>query len=100
MHPMSIGVAILTVSDTASRDASLDKSGPLLRELLGSSSSSGPHTSSEPSFRVVKSAIVADEKIEIVQVVREWASLDNVEWIITTGGTGFGTRDCTPEVCD
>lgn len=94
---MSIGVAILTVSDTASQNASLDKSGPLLRELLeGSSSSTGP--ASESSFSVVKSAIVPDEKDEIVRVVRDWVSLGNIQWILTTGGTGFGTRDCTPEV--
>jgi len=86
--------AILTVSDTASIDATLDKSGPLLRELLEQENDSSGST-----FKVSHTQIVPDERDEISGVVRKWASLDEVDWIITSGGTGFGRRDCTPEVC-
>ena len=86
---MAFLAAILTVSDTASADASLDKSGPLLQELL----EKGNH-----GFKVSHTQIVPDERDEIAGVVRKWASLDEVDWIITSGGTGFGKRDCTPEV--
>lgn len=96
---MATQVGILTVSDTASRDASLDRSGPLIRELLEQGSDAGAKPSSGTTFVVVKSAIVADEKHEIIRIVKEWSFDDRVDWIITTGGTGFGTRDCTPEVC-
>lgn len=96
---MTTQVGILTVSDTASRDASLDRSGPLIRDLLEKGSEAGAEPSSGTAFVVVKSGIVADEKHEIVRVVKEWSSDDRIDWIITTGGTGFGTRDCTPEVC-
>jgi len=85
--------AILTVSDTASVDATLDKSGPLLRELLEQENDSSGST-----FKVSHTQLVPDERDVIAGVVRKWASLE-VDWIITSGGTGFGRRDCTPEVC-
>lgn len=43
--------------------------------------------------------IVPDDVRQIQEVVRGWADLeDGVDWVITTGGTGFGKRDVTPEV--
>lgn len=88
---MAFVAAILTVSDTASTDASLDKSGPLLRELLEKENEGS-------TFKVSHTQIVPDERNEIACVVRKWASFDEVDWIITSGGTGFGKQDCTPEV--
>ncbi|KAF8314746.1 hypothetical protein DL93DRAFT_2149060 [Clavulina sp. PMI_390] len=87
---ISIGVGILTVSDSASLDSSLDRSGPLLRDLL-----TQPEQSN--SFAVIKAAIVPDDKDAIAKTVMQWAALPEIDWIITTGGTGFGVRDCTPE---
>lgn len=42
--------------------------------------------------------IVPDEIDIIREVVREWCDSGSVDWIVTTGGTGFGQRDVTPEV--
>ncbi|KLO08507.1 molybdenum cofactor synthesis domain protein [Schizopora paradoxa] len=83
---MSFRVAVLTVSDTASKDARADKSGPLIRDLIQ------PH-----SFVVADSRIVPDNESVVKAVVATWCSSGNIDWIITTGGTGFGEHDRTPE---
>ena len=44
---------------------------------------------------------IVPDNVEIIrQTVRAWAARPDVDWIITTGGTGFGVRDVTPEVRD
>lgn len=75
------------MSDTASKDASSDKSGPLIQELLGGK-----------GYQVVNTAIVPDEVQQIREIVLSWIISGTVDWVITTGGTGFGVRDRTPEV--
>jgi gephyrin len=77
------------VSDTAFADAAADRSGPALRTLLAALPAS-PYT-------VVASEVVADEPREIQRVVQSWCEAD-VDLVLTTGGTGFGVRDRTPEV--
>jgi molybdenum cofactor synthesis domain-containing protein len=46
---------------------------------------------------MVQRTIVADEKSEIGQILKEWADSGECDLILTTGGTGFGRRDITPE---
>ncbi|KAI0053668.1 molybdenum cofactor biosynthesis protein [Auriscalpium vulgare] len=82
-----IRVGVLTVSDTASSNESADKSGPTIRDIL-----------EERGFEIVHHAIAADDKDAVTHFVQEWSSGETpVDWIITTGGTGFGVRDVTPE---
>ena len=77
-------IAVLTVSDT--RDEETDKSGRLLVERLTAA-----------GHDLAGKAIVRDE-IEAIQAqVRAWASDEDVDVIISTGGTGFTPRDVTPE---
>ena len=75
-----------TVSDTASQDANADKSGPLIKELLVLK-----------EFQVTEARIVPDDEKAIRKIVKEWCSSGEIDWIISTGGTGFGLRDRTPE---
>lgn len=83
-------MGILTVSDTSFRDGpSSDRSGPVLRELLESLPSS--------PYKIVASAIAPDKQVEIRRVVEQWCK-EGVDLVLTSGGTGFGARDCTPEV--
>jgi gephyrin len=50
-------------------------------------------------FNVKESQIVPDDKSAIQKAVKDWSALGaGVDWIVTTGGTGFGVRDRTPEV--
>ena len=80
----------MIVSDTAHADSSKDRSGPKIREILESIG----------GYQVVEGfeSIVPDNAKDIHDIVRRWVDSGNVDWIITTGGTGFGVRDNTPEV--
>ncbi|MEX1125072.1 MAG: MogA/MoaB family molybdenum cofactor biosynthesis protein [Acidimicrobiia bacterium] len=77
---------MITVSDGVSSGAREDKSGEALQALL-----------SQAGFEV-RRAVVPDELPEIVAAIRQSAAEANL--IITTGGTGFGPRDVTPEATD
>jgi molybdenum cofactor synthesis domain-containing protein len=46
---------------------------------------------------VVASALVPDEAYLISERVREWCDSGRVDLVLTSGGTGFGLRDVTPE---
>lgn len=76
------------MSDTASKDPSSDRSGPVLKELF----SATPDTWSIHSV-----SIVPDENAAIQSQVKDWSD-EGVNLIITSGGTGFAIRDITPEV--
>ncbi|KAG7447648.1 uncharacterized protein BT62DRAFT_1075023 [Guyanagaster necrorhizus] len=73
-------------SDTAFKDASADRSGPALVTLLQEAGLSCPNCE-----------IVPDEVQRIQYFVKLWSDTGLVDLIITTGGTGFGVRDRTPE---
>jgi len=79
-----LNIAVLTVSDT--RDVSTDTSGGLLAERLQSA-----------GHVLAGKAIVKDEVEQIRSQVRAWIKDDEVDVVITTGGTGFSPRDVTPE---
>ncbi|EGO02125.1 hypothetical protein SERLA73DRAFT_49272, partial [Serpula lacrymans var. lacrymans S7.3] len=74
------------VSDTASIDANADRSGPTIREII-----------QQNGCECKRSAIVPDVGETIKETVESWCAEQSVDWIITTGGTGFGVRDRTPE---
>ncbi|KAH7344001.1 MoaB/Mog domain-containing protein [Rhizoctonia solani] len=83
-------VAILTISDTASKDAQQDRSGPVIRDIL-----TDHNTSCQ--FAVDAPVIVPDNVGLVQSAVKGWSIGGLYDWIITTGGTGFGPRDLTPE---
>lgn len=77
--------AVLTASDSCSAGVVPDRSGAVAREALA-----------RLGFEVVESAVVPDETETIRGRVRGWAEA-GVRLIVTTGGTGLGPRDRTPE---
>jgi gephyrin len=90
MSAPKLQAAILIISDTASKDGSTDKSGPVLKDVF---SQDGGDRWGEP---IVK--IVPDSILDIQRSVQQWSDHDNyVNLIVTTGGTGFATKDYTPE---
>lgn len=81
-------VGVLTVSDTCSRDATQDRSGPKLREMFEKTS---------PPWSVAQTAICADSIVEIQKHLEHWINQLCLDVVITTGGTGFAETDVTPE---
>lgn len=79
-----LGIAVLTVSDT--RTEADDKSGQLLVKRLEST-----------GHRLVDKRIVPDDKFQIRAAVSNWCIDNDVQVILTTGGTGVTGRDGTPE---
>lgn len=80
----SLGVAVLTVSDT--RTEATDSSGQYLVEALAAA-----------GHQLVDKQIVIDDIYRIRAVVSAWIAEPAVQAILITGGTGFSGRDSTPE---
>lgn len=82
-----IRLAILTVSDGVARGEREDQSGD---EIAAWASARG--------YRIVARASVPDEAAAITTALIAWSDgPDGVDFIVTTGGTGFTARDRTPE---
>jgi molybdenum cofactor synthesis domain-containing protein len=76
--------AVVTVSDGVRSGTRRDDSGNAVAARL-----------EEAGFEVVQRAVVPDDRGEIEQALRDLAHI--AELVVTTGGTGFGPRDVTPE---
>jgi molybdopterin adenylyltransferase len=79
-------VAILTISDSVSRGTHKDASGPGLRERCA-----------QLKWDVVVEAVLPDESEAIRDRLVFLADNAAADLILTTGGTGIGPRDSTPE---
>lgn len=83
------GLGVLTISTSGYQgQRNQDTSGQAIKEMLG-----------PPDFELVHYEIVSDEKEMIADRLTSWADADDVDLIVSTGGTGLGVRDYTPEVC-
>ena len=79
-----VRIALLTVSDT--RDHSQDRSGDVLAERIEGA-----------GHILADRMIVRDERDQIADHLREWIANDEVDVILSTGGTGLTGRDVTVE---
>jgi molybdenum cofactor biosynthesis protein B len=82
-----VGFAVLTVSDTRTFDD--DRSGDTLGARIG-----------DAGHRLVARAIAPDDRHAITEQVTAWTRQDDIDVVITTGGTGFTGRDVTPEALE
>lgn len=82
-----VGIAIMTVSDT--RTKLNDTSGGY---LVGAVEAAGHH--------LVDRAIVPDNIEAIRSAAKAWIERDEIDVIISTGGTGLTGRDVTPEALE
>jgi molybdenum cofactor synthesis domain-containing protein len=77
---------ILVLSDAAAAGGRADRSGPVIRELL------------EKHGWVVKALeVLPDDAGRIRGTLRAWTNGDDCDAVFTSGGTGLGPRDVTPE---
>lgn len=79
-----INTAVISISDT--RKADNDISGDKLAELVDKNGGV-----------IIEKLIAKDDRIELEELLRRLAERDDIDLILTTGGTGFGPRDNTPE---
>ena len=90
---MAIRTAILTVSDMCSQGKRADTSGQTIKDMLP-----------EDKFEVYEKTIVPDDYGTITKTLRRFSDVLKAQVVLTTGGTGLGPRDVTPEattaVCD
>lgn len=83
---MSPRAGILTISDKGAAGEREDTSGAVIRELLGSIGAA-----------VERYEVIPDEQPKIGERLLEWSDNGDLDLIVTTGGTGLGPRDVTPE---
>lgn len=79
-------IAVLTISDGCAHGEREDRSGALIVEWCR-----------RAGYVVAERAVVPDEVGLVVGRLTEWSDSDAVDVVVTTGGTGFGPRDVTPE---
>lgn len=81
-----ITVGILTISDKGARGEREDLSGREIRSII-----------SRLDTDVVQYRIIPDEQAMIEATLVDWVDEQHIDLILTTGGTGVGPRDVTPE---
>jgi molybdopterin adenylyltransferase len=89
--PPGVTAAVVTVSDSCARGERKDLSGPAVAQFL-----------QQLHFSVTVQQVVPDDSIQIQNLLIRLAR--EVQFVVTTGGTGIAPRDVTPEatvaVCD
>lgn len=81
-----IHAAVLVMSDSIAAGNKSDLSGQLIVERL-----------KNEEVEVVDYKIISDDIDKIIQILIRYADEDKLDLVITSGGTGFSPRDCTPD---
>tara|TARA_B100001250_G_C19263409_1_gene555870 strand:- start:13 stop:540 length:528 start_codon:yes stop_codon:yes gene_type:complete len=81
---VSINIAVITISD--SRTIENDTSGDTLEKRI-----------KDAGHQIIKRIIIPDDVEKIKETLKMMSKEDNIDCIITTGGTGLTGRDTTPE---
>ena len=83
---MVLRVGVITVSDRSSRGEREDASGPVLQQQVV-----------DQGWAVARMKIIPDDFQTIKELLSRWADGGDLDVILTSGGTGFASRDITPE---
>ena len=82
---MNLRVAVLTVSDRSAAGERPDRGGPALGEAVEAR-----------GWTLAETALTPDDAAAISERIVRWCD-EGLDVVLTTGGTGFGPRDVTPE---
>ncbi len=82
---MKYRAVVITISDKGSIGERVDTSGPGLRLML------------QKTYEVTEVVIIPDETDLIAETIRDQVDRKGIDLVVTTGGTGVGPRDVTPE---
>tara|TARA_B100000315_G_C14475943_1_gene540628 strand:- start:317 stop:796 length:480 start_codon:yes stop_codon:yes gene_type:complete len=83
---MNYKVAVITSSDKCSKGEREDKSGTIVKDMIGG----------QP-FDIIKYEVIPDEPEMLKERLIDYSDNLKVDLILTTGGTGLGPRDQTPQ---
>ena len=86
MSQTPIRAVVITASDACARGERQDESGKILKRLL-----------EESGAQVIDSRVLPDDLDQLTRALRECSNREDINLILTTGGTGLGPRDNTPE---
>jgi molybdenum cofactor synthesis domain-containing protein len=89
--PYQLKAEIITLSDRASQGVYKDLSGPKVFQLLSA------QLKKKHRHFTINTTVLPDDKTGLKNKLQDCID-QNVDIIITTGGTGIGTKDITPEV--
>lgn len=84
----AIRAAIVTISDKSSRGERQDAGGPAIRETLDAA---------EVGAVITDYRVIPDEMAQIADLLFHLTERDDVDLVLTTGGTGLAPRDVTPQ---
>lgn len=82
----ALRIGVITSSDSCSRGENADLSGPEIERLAA-----------ERGWTPVAYRLCADDADSLAAAIVELADVERADVVFTTGGTGFGPRDVTPE---
>ena len=84
---MAIRYAVLTSSDTGSVGKRVDTSGDAIVEIM-----------TQAGHEMVERVMLPDDFERLSQQILKWCDSDEIDLVLTTGGTGLSSRDVMPEV--
>ena len=90
-HPKVFRIMVITLSDRASSGEYEDKSGPRLTELLSG------YFNNRGFLHSITGFLIPDDPHKLEELLHK-AKEELVDFVFTTGGTGIGPRDFTPDV--
>ena len=78
-------IGVLTLSDKGAQGQRVDESGPVVQEML------------HAVGQITHAAVLPDDIKSIAELLIAWSDLEQLDLIVTTGGTGLTPRDVTPQ---
>ncbi|KAF3936264.1 Gephyrin [Dactylella cylindrospora] len=93
--PIELTIGLLVVSDTAAADHATDRAIDTLTSVIAETNAENNNANFE--WLIEERRIVPDDKEAIQEKVKDWCDNKRLSLVLSTGGTGFGVRDVTPE---